>query len=63
MERIVNFGWTVLPHSWYSPYLAPSDFYLFGPMKDGLHGQHFPGNNTIIAAVKQWVSSTGAGFY
>ena len=40
-----------------------SDFHLFGPMKGGLHGQHFPRNNAIIAAVKQWVTSIGADFY
>jgi len=32
-------------------------------MKDELYGQHFPTNNTIIAAVKQWVTFTGADFY
>jgi len=30
-------------------------------MKDGLSGQ--PSNVTVIAAVKQWVTSTGADFY
>ena len=36
MEHIVNYGWTVVPHPPYSPDLVPSDFHLFGPMKDGL---------------------------
>ena len=36
-----------------------SDFRLFGPMKDG----HFPSNDAITAAVKQWDISTGADFY
>jgi len=31
-------GWTVLPHPPYSPDLAPSDFHLFGPLKDYLRG-------------------------
>jgi len=44
-------------------YLAPSDFHLFRPMKDGLCGQHFSSNYTIIAAVKQWVPFAGADFY
>ena len=30
---------------------------------DGLHGQHFPSNDTIIAAAKQWVTSAGVGLY
>jgi len=32
-------------------------------MKDGLYGQYYPSNNTIIAAVKQWVTSAGGEFY
>ena len=32
-------------------------------MKDGLRGQHFPSNDVIIRAVKQWTTSTGADFY
>ena len=63
VEHITSLGWTVLPHLPYSLNLAPSDFHLFRPMKDGLHGQHFPSNNTIIATVKQWVTSDGTDFY
>ena len=62
MENVANLGLPVLPHPLYSPNLLPSDFRLFGPMKDGLHGQHFPSYNTIRAAVKQCVTSTGADF-
>ena len=32
-------------------------------MKDGLRGQHFPSNDTVIAAVKQWVTSADTDFY
>ena len=38
MEAITSFGWTVIPHPPYSPDLAPSDYHLFGPMKEGLWG-------------------------
>jgi len=31
--------------------------------KTGLYRQHFPSNDTIVAAVKQWVTSTGADLY
>jgi len=54
---------TVLPHPLYSPDSVPSDIHLFRPMKDGLHGQHFPSNYAIIEAMKQWVTSAGADFY
>jgi len=32
-------------------------------VKVGHCGQHFPSSNAIIAAVKQWVTSTGEDFY
>jgi hypothetical protein len=50
-------------HPPYSLDLAPSDFHLFGPMKDGLHGQHFPSYNAVLQAVKQWAATNGADFY
>ena len=57
-ENIANLGWTFLPHPLYSLDLVPSSFHLIEPMKDGLHGQHFPSSGAIVAAVKQWVTST-----
>jgi hypothetical protein len=45
---IVILGWTVGPHSQYSPDLAHSDFHLFGPIKDGLCGHHFPSYVAIV---------------
>jgi len=63
MEHIANVGWTVLPHPLYSPGLALFDFHLFRPMTDGLCGQHLSSINTIIKAVEQSVTSTGADFY
>ena len=38
VEHFANLGWTVLTHPPYSLDLAPSDFHLFGTMKDGLRG-------------------------
>ena len=32
-------------------------------VKVGLDEQHFPSNNTILAAMKQWITSVGADFY
>ena len=63
VEHIVNLGWTVVPHPPYSPDLAPSDFHLFGPMKDGLCGKHCSSYDAIIQAVKQWATFAGADFY
>jgi len=63
MEHIVKFGWTVVLHPSYSPDLTPSDFNLFGPMKDGLRGQHFPSYDAVVRAVKRCATSAGTDFY
>jgi glutamine synthetase type III len=47
----------------YSLDLVPSDIYLFRPIKDGIHGQHFPDSDAVIAAVRKWAFSAGADFY
>jgi len=54
-------SWLPYPHP--SLDFAPSAFHLFRPIKDGLHRQHFPSNDTAIATVKQWFTSAGAVFY
>ena len=62
-ECVTKFGWTMLPHPPYSPDLAPLDFHLFGPLKEGLRGQHFVNNNVVIDAVKKWTATAGREFY
>jgi len=42
----------VLKHPPYSPDLAPSDFHLFGPMKEHLWGQKFADYNEVMEAVQ-----------
>jgi hypothetical protein len=39
------------PHSPSAPDLAPSDFYLFGHLKDKLQGQHFEDGDQLFDAV------------
>ena len=63
VEHIVNLGWTVVPYPPYSPDLTPSDYHLFGLMKDVLRGQHFPSNDAIGQAVKQWAATASADFH
>lgn len=62
-EYMTEFSWKVLPHPLHSPNLTPSDFPLFGFMKDRLHMQHFPDSNTVIDDVRKWVASAGTHFY
>ena len=63
METITSFGWTVIPHRPYSPDLAPSDYPLFGPMKEGLRGNRYGNDNEVKTAVLNWLRHQPAEFY
>jgi histone-lysine N-methyltransferase SETMAR len=52
-EAIATVGWTVLPHPPYSPGLAPSDFHLFGPLKDALRGRRFADDDELKYGVHE----------
>jgi histone-lysine N-methyltransferase SETMAR len=58
-----KFGLTVLPHPPYSPDLAPSDFHLFGPLKDALRGTRFEDDESVIHAVRTWLHEQETGWY
>jgi len=53
----------VLKHPPYSPDLAPSDFHLFGPMKENLQGQKFADDNEVMEAVQSWLKATPKSFF
>jgi len=63
VEHTASLGWPVLPQPPYTQDLLPSDFHLFRLMKNGLYGQYIPGTDTLIAPVKQGISSAVAYFY
>ena len=62
-EVISSFGWTTISHTPYFPDLAPSDFHLFGPLKESLMGQHFSSDEEIKTAVKKWLKTPPIEFY
>ena len=62
-EAITKSGWTVLPHPPYTPDLAPSDFHLFGPLKDALHGTRFEDDENVIQAVRTWLCEQETSWY
>ena len=63
IDVIQKLGWTVLPHPPYSPDLAPSDYHLFGKLKDELRGTRFDNNEDLVTAVKQWFKRARSEFY
>jgi histone-lysine N-methyltransferase SETMAR len=56
-------GFQVLPHPAYSPDLAPSDYWLFGPMKNALRGKRYANLAGLASAVSQWVKVTPADWF
>ncbi|KAG5324358.1 MOS1T transposase, partial [Pseudoatta argentina] len=49
--------WEVLPHSPYSPDVAPSDYHLFRSMAHGLADQHFRSYEEIKNWIDSWIAS------
>jgi len=46
-------GVHILPHPPYSPDLAPSDFYLFGMIKNRIRGRHFTTSDEIVTEIRE----------
>jgi hypothetical protein len=53
----------VLKHPPYSPDLVPSDFHLFGSMKEHLRGQKFADENEVMEAVQSWLKAMPKSFF
>ena len=43
--------------------MAPSDFHLFGPMKEHLPGQKFADDDEVMEAVQSWLKATSKSFF
>ena len=43
--------------------MAPSDFHLFGPMKEHLRGQKFADDDEVMDAVQSWLKATPKSFF
>ena len=54
LEKIDTLSWELLTHPPYGPDLAPSDFHLFGPLKNHMRGKHFTADDDVIDAVSEW---------
>ncbi|VVC34836.1 Ribonuclease H-like domain,Transposase, type 1,Winged helix-turn-helix DNA-binding domain, partial [Cinara cedri] len=55
--------WDVLPHSPYSPDLAPSDYYLFRSMQHGLADQYFSDYEEVKNWIDSWIAEKPAEFF
>lgn len=62
-ETIHKMGWEILHHPPYSPDLAPSDFHLFGPLKEALRGKKFGNNEDVKNFVGKWLKQQDKDFF
>lgn len=62
-QTLVKLGFTVLEHPAYSPNLAPSDYHLFGPLKDALRGRRFTSDEGVKKAVHEWLAAQPKTFF
>ena len=54
---IQDLSFKCLPHPLYSPDLAPSDFHVFGPLKEAMAGKSFRSNEEVQQVVYEWLCS------
>jgi len=63
LEKTENKGWEILPRPPYSTDLAPSDYHLFGFVKNQMRGQHYEKNEAFQTAVRQCLQAAGTESY
>ena len=62
-ETLQKLNFEVLDHPPYSPDLAPSDFHLFGPLKEAIRGCRFTSDEALKEAVHSWLASQPKTFF
>ena len=63
LQTLVKLDFTVLEHPAYSPDLAPSDYHLFGPLKNALRGHRFTLDEGVKKAVHEWLAAQPKTFF
>ena len=63
VQTINNPGLELLPNPTCSPDLAPSDFHLFGPMKEFTRGTKFESEDEVKSVVSDWLRHHSKDFY
>ena len=63
MTAATECGFEILPHSQYSPDMAPSDFFLFPRLKSHLNGIQNGSNEGAIEVVNEYLGDQEKAFY
>jgi histone-lysine N-methyltransferase SETMAR len=60
---IQHLSFECLLHPPYSPDLGPSDFHVFGPLKEAMGGNSFRSDEEVQQAMHEWLRSQPKGFF
>ena len=65
MDAVERNGYVfyIIPHPAYSPYLAPSDFFIFPNLKKDIRGLHFRSDEEVVTTVEEWVNVKDPDFF
>ena len=63
VETLQKLNFEVLAHPPYSPDLAPSEYHLFGPLKEALRGCRFTSDQELKEMVHAWLTARPKTFF
>jgi histone-lysine N-methyltransferase SETMAR len=59
----LKLGWATIPHSPYSPDLAPTDYHLFQSLSNQLHEKKFDDESNVKTDLADFFSHKSLDFY
>jgi hypothetical protein len=62
-ENIEKLCWEILEHPLHNPDLAPSDFHLFGKLKENLPRKTFASDQEVENETRNWLTNLDANVY
>jgi [histone H3]-lysine36 N-dimethyltransferase SETMAR len=62
-KKVLELGWTALPHPPYSPDLAPTDYHLFRSLAHHLRDKKFDDEHDLRMDLENFFSQKSQGFY
>jgi len=63
VATIQDLSFECLPHQLYSPDLAPSEFHVFGPLKEVMGSKSFRSDKEVQQAMHKWLHSQPKNFF
>jgi len=63
VATLTDLHFEYLPNPPYSPDLAPSDFHMFGPLKEAIGGKKFRSDEEVRHGVHEWLRGLLKNFF